>query len=170
MAVVASTSVQAHAQSAECMSAYAPQSRMYDKPFHMYSVDTAQTDARLHGGQPRVSEMIWTGKAFYVLSRGKWIKSPVDIAQMQKDKEADPKNKATCARVRDESVNGEPATVWRIHLVSEDATIDTDEWVSRSRGLVLKSEIHEDVGGAFGKSHTVSRYEYDNVRAPAGVP
>lgn len=41
--------------------------------------------------------------------------------------------------------------------------------ISRRSGLLLKSDVHQDVGGSLGKSHIVSRYEYANVRPPAGV-
>jgi hypothetical protein len=170
IALVASTSAEVRGQSGECASAFAASSKLFDKPFHAYSVDTAQTDARLNGGKPRTNESIWTGTAYYVMSRGKWVKSPVDIAEMRKVKDSTDMKKATCTHLRDESVNGESATVWRIHTVTEDVTMDTEEWISKSRGLILKSEVHQDVGGAFGKSHVVMRYEYGNVRAPAGVP
>jgi hypothetical protein len=108
--------------------------------------------------------------------RGKWMKSPIDVAEIRKtSKDATPKVKATwkvkatCSHLRDEGVNGEPAAVWRIHSVSELDTSDTDLWISRNSGLLLKSDAHQDVGGGLGKSHIVSRYEYTNVRPPAGV-
>lgn len=158
------------AQSAECTSAIAAPSKLYDKPFHLYTIDSAQTDARLHGGRPTVYEAIWTGTVEYVVVQGRWMKSPIDIATAQKAaKEARAKGKATCSHLRDEGVNGEPAAVWRIHSVSEVGVTDTDMWISRSSGLPLKSDVHQDVGGALGKSHIVSRYDYANVRPPAGV-
>lgn len=43
-------------------------------------------------------------------------------------------------------------------------------WISKSRGVVLKSIRSADVGGAMGKSRSYGRYDYTNVRAPAGVP
>lgn len=168
VAICIATSLRA--QSAECAPLFTASSKLYEKPFHVYMIDTAQTDAQLNGGKPRVSESIWTGAAVYVLVRMKWRKSPVDVAEMRKMATDNPSQaKATCSHVRDESVNGEPAAVWRIQSVSEFDKRDTDEWISRSRGVVLKSDVHDDVGGAFGKSHTVSRYEYTNVQAPAGV-
>ena len=158
------------AQNAECASSFAASAKIYDKPFHVYIIDSAQTDARLHGGRPSVSESIWTGTVDYVLYRGKWRKSPIDIAEMRKSvKGADSKVKATCSHLRDESVNGDPAAVWRIHSVTDAGTTDTDLWISRRSGLLLKSDVHQDVGGSLGKSHIVSRYEYANVRPPAGV-
>lgn len=158
------------AQGGECTSSFAASSKLYDKAFHAYTIDSAQTDARLHRGQPTVSENIWTGSADYVLVRGNWMKSPVDIAAMRKTlKDSAPEVKATCSHVRDESVNGERAAVWRIHSVSELDSSDTDLWISRRSGLLLKSDARQDVGGALGKSHIISRYEYTNVRPPAGI-
>ena len=158
------------AQGAECTSSFAASSKLYDRPVHAYIIDSAQTDARLHGGHPSVSESIWTGTVDYVQVRGKWRKSPVDVAEMRKSlKDASTKVKATCSHLRDERVNGEPAAVWRIHSVTEVGTSDTDVWISRNSGMLLKSDSHMDVGGTLGKSHIVSRYDYTNVRPPAGV-
>jgi hypothetical protein len=158
------------AQGPACVPSLTASAKLYDKPFHAYIIDSAQTDAKLHGGRPSVSETIWTGTFTYVMARGKWMKSPVDVAEMRKAlKDAALKVKATCSRVRDESVNGEPAAVWRIHSVSDYDTSDSDLWISRSSGMLLKSDAHQEVGGAFGKSHIIARYEYTNVRSPAGV-
>jgi hypothetical protein len=169
-AVVLSLGVPLRAQSPECATVSAATSKVYDKPVHIFMTDSAQTDARLHAGRPTVSEEILTGSATYVMVRGRWRKSPIDIAEMRKRKDASTTDKATCSHLRDESVNGEPAGVWRMHSVSEVGTSDTDVWISRRSGLLLKSDIHQDVGGAFGKSHIVNRYDYTNVRPPAGVP
>ena len=157
------------AQGPGCATYLTVSSKLYDKPVHVYMTDSAQTDAQLHGGRPSVSEFISTGTASYVLVNGKWRKSPVDIAAMRKMKDTVETTKKTCSHVRDETVNGEPAAVWRIHSASEFATTDTEVWIARSSGLLLMSDVHQDVGGAFGKSHTISRYEYTNVRPPAGV-
>jgi len=158
------------AQSAECVSPVATESKLFDAPFHVYMVDSAQTDARLHGGKPTISESIWTGGVDYVMVRGKWMKSPVDVAAMPKEKKDNSSNaKFTCSHLRDESVNGESAAVWRIHEESDYGAIDADMWIAKSRNVVLKSDVHQNVGGALGKSHTISRYEYTNVRPPAGV-
>jgi hypothetical protein len=168
-AFVACVGVQLGAQSPSCTTYFTAPSKLFDKPFHLYMIDSAQTDARLHGGQPRVSESIWTGTADYVLVRGKWRKGPVDIAEMRKMKDTVETTKRSCSQLREESVNGEPAVVWRIHSQSEAGTNDTDVWIAKNNGLLLKSDVHQDVGGAFGKSHIVSRYEYTNVGLPAGV-
>ena len=157
-------------QGADCASPDAAMSKLYDKPFHIYTIDSAGTDAALHGGRPTTTESIWTGTTYYVMVRGKWVKSRVDIAEMRKDRDSSSTAKTTCSHLRDESVNGEPAAAWRIHSVQESETRDTNLWISRRTGLPLKSDVHHDIGGAMGRSHVISRYEYTNVRAPAGVP
>ncbi len=92
----------------------------------------------------------------YALARGKWVKSPVSIAELKKDhQDNSDSTKATCSHLRDESVNGEPAAVWRSHIVNEMATIDSDMWISKSRGVVLKSNSLTDVGGPMGKSRSI---------------
>jgi hypothetical protein len=170
LAMCIGTPIRAQSPSPQCAPALAVTSKLFDAPFHMYMIDSAQTDARLHGGKPTVSESISTGSVYYVMVRGKWIKSPVDIAEMRKDRDTVPNGTFTCSHLRDESVDGQSAAVWRIQRVSESGTEDSDLWISKRDNLVLKSDIHQDVGGAFGKSHIVSRYEYTNVRPPAGVP
>jgi len=71
--------------------------------------------------------------------------------------------------VRDESVNGEPATLYSGHDQLPDAKVDSQVWISKARGLPLKMEMDMDTGGAAGKSHRTVRYEYSNVQPPAGV-
>lgn len=159
------------AQTTGCSQVLAATFKNLDVPFHMFMVDSAQTDARMHGGKPTVGEEISTGGVMYVLSGGKWIKSPVSAAELKKmQQDNTDSTKMTCTHLRDESVNGEPAAVWRGHATMEAGTVDTDMWISKGRGLPLKSDSHVDVGGAMGKSHTVGRYDYTNVRPPAGVP
>jgi hypothetical protein len=168
----ASTSLAA--QSAQCATVMGAMIKMFDVPFHLYMVDSAGTDAGLHGGKPTVSEEVFAGGAVYVMVDGKkWTKSPVSIAEMKKDQAESSKKlsglKATCTHLRDESVNGESASVWHVKSETEDGESDTNEWVSKSRNVVLRSEMRMDVGGALGKSHMVMNYDYANVHAPAGV-
>jgi hypothetical protein len=158
------------AQGSDCATVFASSSKMLDVPYHMYMIDSAKTDAVLHGGKPTAGEVISAGGEMYVLSRGKWVKSPVSIAELRKDQDNPDSTKATCSHLRDESVNGEPAAVWRSHIVNAAATIDSDVWISKSRGVVLKSNSLTDVGGPLGKSRSIARYDYTNVRPPAGVP
>lgn len=162
------------AQSPQCATVYSAMTKMFDVPFHLYMVDTAGTDAQMHGGKPTVSEEVFAGGLIYVMVDGKkWIKSPVDGAEMRKDWMDGSKQfadaKTTCTHLRDESVNGESASVWSIHSDTGVGASDSNAWTSKSRSVVLRDEVRIDVGGALGKSHTIMNYDYANVHAPAGV-
>ena len=158
------------AQSPTCAPILSPMLKLYDAPFHMYMVDTAGTDARLHGGKPMVSESIFIGGATYILHRGTWIKSPVNVVAMREEaKKHLDEQKATCAHIHDDAVNGEAALVWKVHSETENGNTDSEVWISKSRNIILRSDVRLDVGGALGKSHMVATYVYSNVRAPAGV-
>jgi hypothetical protein len=158
------------AQASNCATVKAVMSKMETVPYHMYLLDSANTDAARHGGKPTTGEVISAGGSMYVLTHGKWVKSPVSLAEMKKSRDTTLLAKETCSHVRDESVNGEAAEVWRTHMVNEMATYDTDIWISKSRGLVLRSNALTDVGGPMGKHRSIARYDYSNVRPPAGVP
>ena len=159
-----------HAQTTDCAIVKAVMSKMENVSYHMYLLDSANTDAALHGGKPTTGEVISAGGSMYVLTHGKWVKSPVSLAEMKKSRDTTLLAKETCSHLRDESVNGEAATVWRTHMTNEMATYDTDMWISKSRGVVLKAISVTDVGGPMGKSTVSARYDYTNVRPPAGVP
>jgi hypothetical protein len=170
LVVIVSNSLAAQGMSAQCMQIFGVMGKLWDKPFHMYMIDSAGTDARLHGGKPTVSESIFIDGANYVMVRGKWVKSPVDVLEMRKDMNEKIKTtKATCTHLRDDSISGESVAVWKVHTESEDGDSDNQLWISKSRNLVLRAEIFLDVGGALGKSHMISNYVYTNVQAPAGV-
>lgn len=136
-------------------------------PVHIYSTQTADS----LNGKSRTDEMIYLSNASYVLVNGKWRVNPVSAEQLRTTlKEAnDGHLKATCRVVREESVNGEAAVLYSTHTEAEDEKSDTQLWISKARGVPIKQEIDLNVGGAAGKSHQSSRYEYTNVQAPAGV-
>jgi len=158
------------AQSPTCTPILSPMLKLYDAPFHMYMIDSAGTDAKLHGGKPTVSESIFIGGVTYIRARGEWIKSPVDVVAMRNEaKKHMDEQKATCAHIRDDAVNGETASVWKIHSETEYGDSDTEAWISKSRNILLRTDMRLDVGGALGKSHMVATYVYSNVQAPAGI-
>jgi hypothetical protein len=142
-------------------------SRIYAMPTHMYSTETASYT----GGKTRTSEMIYLNNTAYIAINGKWTVSkttPKQMADIHKDAAAEHPN-ATCRMVREESVNGEAASLYSMHEQVESAKIDSQIWISKARGVPLKVEMDTDVGGAAGKSHRTMRYEYTNVQAPADV-
>ena len=99
---------------------------------------------------------------------GKWIASPDGPKEILEQQTENRKHgNATCQVVREESVDGKPATVYSLHTKSEDATEDAQMWIAKSTGLPLREEMDTDVGaGNMGKSHLSTRYEYNNIRPP----
>lgn len=131
-------------------------------PAHLYMIETGQ------GGKSRNAETIYLNGVTYVMINGPWRKSgisPTDLLEAKKESE---QNAGTCTMVRNEAVNGEAATLYMAHHQTAADTVDTQIWISKSRGLPLKQINDIDVGGgAGGKKHTEIRYEYKNVTAPA---
>jgi hypothetical protein len=62
--------------------------------------------------------------------------------------------------LKDELVNGEMAAVYSVHEVSPKSTSDSKTWISKAKGLPLRSDT--DMEG----SHISTRYEYGNVKPP----
>jgi predicted dithiol-disulfide oxidoreductase (DUF899 family) len=112
-------------------------------------------------GTPQTAESIYAGGKVYVKYNGKWSTG----STTQEIKELAEKNrrinKTTCQYLRDESVNGEMATVYSMHDVSPKGTTDSNCWISKAKGLPLRTDV--DLGG---KSHMSTRYEYGDVRPP----
>lgn len=143
--------------------------KLYTMPVHIYMTKTAG----YNGGAPTSSENIYVNNTTYLMVQGKWRKSPVTVQKMlDVRKEALASNTMTsCQRVREESVNGEAAVVYSGVTVSPDDRVESTTWISKARGVPLKTEMDTNVGGGkAGKSHTAVRYEYTNVKPPAGVP
>jgi outer membrane lipoprotein-sorting protein len=69
-------------------------------------------------------------------------------------------NKTTCRYLNDELVDGEMAAVYSLHDVSPKATSDSKIWISKTKGLPLRTDTD------LGKSHVSMRYEYGNVKPP----
>jgi hypothetical protein len=143
-------------------------SRVLVTPTHLYSSETTVS----RGNKPRTIEMIYAGganAAIYILIDAKWTRSKMDGATMAKQEEENRRNsKYSCRYVRDEAVNGEAAVVYTSHAETEDLKSDATTWISKSRGLPLRTELELDLDDP-NKSHTSVRYEYTNVRPPAGV-
>jgi hypothetical protein len=143
--------------------------KVFQVPVHLYMTETAG----FNGGKARNAETIYLNGATFVMVNGQWRKSvilpkdllPKDLAVGKKESE---EKAGTCSIVRDEAVSGEPATLYKVHNQTAAGTLDTQIWVSKSKGLALKQINDQDVGGgARGKMHTEISYEYTNVTAPA---
>ncbi len=162
-AVSLSWSAAANAQSS-CQPVFDALTKLVTTPSHGYTTSTA---AFQDHGQPRESENIYVDGKVFIRVKGQWMASKITPAEiLEQEKENRQNGKASCQAVRSDSVNGEAATVYSIHSETEDAKGDGQLWISKSTGRLLREEQDTDVGGAVGKSHRSSHYEYNNVRAP----
>lgn len=127
---------------------------------HSYSTHTMQ-------GKTISGEGIYAqGKAFMRI-HGKWMASPDSPKEILKEQTENRKNgAAACKIVRQESLDGQIATVYSLHNKTEDGTEDAQIWIAKSSGLPLREEMDMDVGGSMGKSHISIRYEYGNIQPP----
>ncbi len=138
--------------------------KLLTTPFHMYMTNA---NPRIQDGKPVSSEMVFAGGERYILFNGKWTSSPLstdDLKALELRNRANARNRS-CQYVRDELVNGENAALYNAHSESEHGKDDSQIWISKSKGLILKQETILDTG-ANGKSHLSVRYEYGNVQAP----
>jgi hypothetical protein len=131
----------------------------------MYS---SQSTEGVQNGKPMSGEMIFAGGARYVLYSGKWTPSPLSTEELKAMDERNRKNarNVSCHPVRDESVNGERATLYTMHTETPRSKNDDQVWISKSKGLILRQETDLISNSGNGKTHLSSRYEYSNVQAP----
>lgn len=161
-----------------CLKIEAATSATMKKPFHVYiteesiysSPTLAKAAAKLGLSGTRKSEEIFTGTATFVEIKGKWMRSPVNVAKMRQDRANDPDAKKArehqkCFALPDETVDGESASVYRTD--NSSLGVNTKLWISKSRQLPLKAVTTTDVGAE--KSTASMRYDYNNVRIPPGV-
>lgn len=144
-----------------CSAPFAASDKTRQGPAH---VDMIRSEGK--GAKPKRSEAIYAGGKIYVTVNGKWKMSPASMADMQKQQEENRRrSKSGCRLLREESVDGEPASVFHVHSENEDVNSDGDVWVSRSRGLILREEIDMNPGDP-SAMHITMRYDYRNVQPP----
>jgi hypothetical protein len=162
------TSVPANAQRVNCKDMAPALLKQTTIPYHAYMTTTAG----YAGNKPRQSEVVSTGSAMYVMTNGKWTKSPISpqqLAKTQRELADSVSRNYTCTRVGGEAVNGVRTQRYHIEGKNEAGEIKEDLWIDAS-GRVQKLEMDQDVGGgAAGRSHASMRYDYANVEAPPGV-
>jgi hypothetical protein len=68
-----------------------------------------------------------------------------------------------CAHVRDETIDGVAASVYVEHAENDDVKSDSQAWISKSQGLLVKQIMTID------DSTTTTRYVYAGVQAPSNA-
>jgi len=143
-----------------CQPVFDALTRVITTPSHSYSTYTIQ-------GRTITGEKIYTqGKAFDLVD-GKWVKDSDDLKEiLAKQNEGRAHATATCKIVREESVNGQPATLYSLHGKTGNTVQETQIWIAKGTGLALREEMDVDAGGSATKSHMSARYEYGTIQPP----
>ena len=129
--------------------------KFFDIPTHAYVTMNLS-------GKPQTGESIYVGGLVYAKYDGKWSAGTTTKEMKEITEKNRRNNKTTCRYLKDEPVNGEMAAVYSVHDVSPRSTSDSKAWISKAKGLPLRSDT--DMEG--GKSHISMRYEYSNVKPP----
>ena len=117
-------------------------------------------------GKPATSETIFTGGKIYVQLNGAWQVSPMTVQEMTEQMKKNYKeSKHSCQHVGDESVGGQAAAVYTASFQSPRSHSENRVWISRSRGVLLKTFAHI----IEGNQTMTTTYDYGNVQPPAGV-
>jgi len=147
-----------------CKTVFDAMSKVLVTPTHIYNTETAA----FRKNKPMTNEGIYFGGAIYVLVGGKWRRSPMDAAAIAKQEAENRRTgKYSCRYLRDEVVHGEAAAVYASHSENEGTKADATTWISKSRGLPLRTE--EDFGDQTSANHISIRYDYSGVHPPPGV-
>jgi hypothetical protein len=138
-----------------CDPLYESSIRSVQTPHHVYSTTTRR------GGKHASGEAIYVGGVEYLQLDGKWMRSPtpqqdmIDAAQDKLKTHPD-----VCTFVGERTDGGQAVSVYKTH----SKTLGTDQEVRilKSSGLLRGATMNLPNG-----SVVETRYEYDNVAAPA---
>jgi len=123
-------------------------------PSHIYTTMT--------GSSGNLStETISTNDAIYMKMGNQWKKNRYSPQEEAKEAAERGRSYSSCQHLGDETVNGEAASIYS--EVNQDSEMAGKVWISKKRGLPLKADL--TVGGR----HISIRYDYDNIRPPAGA-
>jgi hypothetical protein len=129
--------------------------KVHTTPTHVY------TTTKING-QSISSEIIYAGGSMYVKTNGKWTSagSIKDVEQSEQQIQHNANSKDTCRQLKEESVNGEVASVYNSHSETPKGTIDLQFWISKASDKLLRQDMS---GNGVLMS---SRYEYRDVKPP----
>jgi hypothetical protein len=140
--------------------------KMLATPTHI----TSSTTAAYAGGKPRNTEMFYAGNAIYVKLRGKMGSHQDDAPGHAEDgaggSRKQERDLPLCTRRIREWRSG---ALYAEQSNTEVGKSEAQTWISKSRGVPLRTEMDIDVGASMGKSHMSMRYDYANVQPPTGV-
>ena len=148
-----------------CRAALDAGDKLFTTPYHAFMTESGEGDGN---EKPLRNESIFAGGVLYILDDGKWHPSGMskEVMKAIERRNRDNARNMSCHYLHDETVEGETAALYSTHQETVHGKIDSQTWISKSRGLILRQEIDIETGRPNGKSHMSSRYDYDNVQAP----
>lgn len=143
-----------------CQVVFDAMDKVMKTPVHIYSTTGS-------GGRTQTTETIYLGDDIYTTDKGKWTHSAIKIEQVkQKDQQDRRRSTYNCTHLKDELIDGDVIAQYKTHSVILDQKSDSEIWVSKSTGLLVKNEVDTDAGSKGGKMHYSVRYDYKDVKAP----
>lgn len=146
----------------ECVDVFAATKKLLGTPHHSFSYVTV-------GGSVETvtSEMIVLGSLTYVRQGNEGWHNGLSVEELEsRYRERWSRAKQlNCAYMRDELLSGELVAHYYIREDLDGSTDDTDLWITRREGLILRSE--SDINERRGRTvHTSIKHEFNNVEAP----
>ena len=113
--------------------------KVHNTPTHVYTTTKVN-------GQSFGSEIIYAAGSMYIKSNGKWISggSIKDMEQSEQQLQHNANSKDVCRQLKDESINGEVASVYNSHSETAKGTIDLQFWISKANGTLLRQDTTGD--------------------------
>jgi phage major head subunit gpT-like protein len=145
-----------------CRAVWDAAAKAFAMPHHTYYVYTGPE------GKPVTVETIYVDGAVYAPVKGQWFRIPESVDGVKELMEQNRKNatNVSCHMVRDESVNGESATLYSVHAETPRGIDDSQIWVSKSTKVLLREETDVVLAGRNEKKHSSTRFDYNNVQTP----
>ncbi|MDB5487489.1 MAG: hypothetical protein JWQ58_1204 [Reyranella sp.] len=117
-------------------------------------------------GKPLKSEIIRLSDTLYMQVGNQWVARPYDSQKAVSDSRQSMQKAAhTCARLRNDAVDGKQATVYSVQTKGEQGTTESEIWIGAD-GLPVRQ--HTDMQGPSKSRHEV-RFDYTNVTAPTNI-
>jgi outer membrane lipoprotein-sorting protein len=112
-----------------------------------------------------VTHIVMTGAKMYMQIRHRWTAKAVTSKELiDKANAADLKSQMTCTKSGDETVDGQPATIYAVDTKISGRVTHSRIWIAKADGLPLKTEIRMQGGDVM-----TSVFDYKNVAPPPGV-
>jgi len=147
-----------------CQPVFDGMTKIVTTPSHSY---TTRTAGSADSAQPALSETIYVDGKVYMRVSDKWMQRPATPQEaLEELKDNRDRGKYTCQILRSGLIGVEPVTIYSVHSDTENFKEDSQMWISKATGRVLKEEQDVDMGGKTGKEHRSARFEYNNVHAP----